>query len=175
MAERTPLLRWLCAVVVIACATLLAVTVVLFRAPALRRAAGLSRSSRASYTVGDHLSNLPASDPSSVPLNTVVLFARSTCGASRREESALTAVVAVARGHARVLLATANPAAPAERAFAKRLGLGPDDMIQYGTEASRLQHVPAVVVATDRGAVTFAWEAPQIADGLVEAVRAHLR
>lgn len=141
-----------------ACAVLIAGTGALLVSPSLRTRFGFSTPVAAAYTVGDRI-DVPVDLYDSSPA-TVLIFARSTCGACQRAKLQFAAVVARLRAVAPVTLGLVTTGARTsdEWAYAQAIGLRETELKTISLEHLRLRVVPTIVVVDRAGVIRYAFE-----------------
>ena len=151
-------LRRVATVVTLACAALVALTVLLLFRPTLRATFGFETAAGPAYRVGDRVDVPPDLYDSSAA--TVLIFARSTCGACQRATTELAAVVARLRTIAsvRITLVAAANRADDELAFARAIGLNGDERTTIAVTGLRLRVVPTVLVVDRAGVIRYSSE-----------------
>jgi hypothetical protein len=141
-------------------AAFVALTAIAIATPAGRERLGLTS---AAYVAGSRI-DVPREAYDSDNY-TVLLFARSTCPASRRATPSLRALVAAATGAGvRVRMISKTPEAEPETQFAHALGLHDADVFGTSLETLRLAQVPTVVIVDRHGRIQSSREGLEAID-----------
>ena len=144
--------------VTIGCVALVAVTASALAVPAVRSKLSFVFGDSAAYRAGDKV-DLPSEFYSASPL-TLVIFARSGCGACQQSKPSFVAIVNELRSSsaARVTMATASPQAETEVAYGQSLGLEASAVVATKLDVLRLQVVPTLLLLDREGRVRYASE-----------------
>ena len=115
-------------------------------------------SSRAPYVVGE-LIDVPAAVYRQTPF-TIVLFARSNCGACESAVPFHQSLVTLVAGRPNARMVLVSPIADRARevTYAGTLGLADAAVIPWPTPAPRVRAAPTLVVVNDRGVILAVWE-----------------
>jgi len=166
------LVRRLATGATIVCVALVAVTVLALASPSVRTRLGFRSGRPASYLTGQQV-DLPAPVWETSPV-TLLIFARSTCSACQRAQSAFTTLVArlAAMPEARVLVVANSRGAHDEAGYARNLGLDDGHLVTVDYGGLRLGVVPTLILVDRRGVVRFASEGVPSTEQLNDLVAA---
>ncbi len=113
--------------------------------------------SRASYAEGDHI-DLDAAVYTRAA-HTVILFARSNCGACEAAMPFHQSLVTLIAAHPTARIVLVSPIdRTRELPYAHALGLGDDALVPWPTPAPRVQAAPTIVLVDRTGLILGAWE-----------------
>jgi len=149
-------LRGAATAAVAACTLVLAVTVVAVAWPRLTHTLGVHPAApAAAYRTGQTI-DVPADWYRASPY-TIVLFARSSCGACQQAQPFFRQMIGNLKGRAAVVLAGSAAEHDDDLAFGQLLGLK-DAAIHVAPAGLRVRAAPTLVLVNQRGEVLGAWE-----------------
>jgi len=151
------LIRRLSTVGIVVCVAAVALTVASLAFPSLRSRLGFQPKRLPSYSAGERI-DLPKDFYASSRL-TLIVFARSTCGACQAAQPKLAAIASELAGSSiPTVLVTSGAASEQERSFATAMGIDDRHVVPFDLSTLRLQVVPTVVLVNTQGDVLFAME-----------------
>lgn len=151
------ILRRITSLILLTCAVVTSLTIAALAKPRIERRLGLVPAEGRSYRPND-LIDLPASLFSGAD-RTVLIFARSGCGACRRAKPDLQALVTGLRARqVPVSVVTSTAFRKEELDFAAEIGVDADHVYLTDLTKLRLKVVPSVLVVDRRGRVLLARE-----------------
>ena len=158
--ERDLLLRRAATAATILCVAVVAGSVLVVAVPEWRRAFRIAEPEGPAYAVGGRI-DVPQAAYGSAPL-TLLLFARSGCGACQTSKPAFASLIAGLRDNSavRVALIVREGTQAGEREYVRDLGLEEDGLVGVDFSALRLQRVPTTVLVDRQGEVRYILEGP---------------
>jgi hypothetical protein len=125
----------------------------------------VGRMSAPAYAAGQQV-DLPATLYAGAP-RTLLVIARSSCGGCQAAKPWLRDLVDEARraGPVRVALLVEKPE-PAEHAFAREIGVAPEDVVAVELTRFKVRRVPTILLVDGGGAIRFSHEDAPDAPGV---------
>jgi hypothetical protein len=140
--------------VALGCAALVGLTSILLFVPSLRATFGFSAAAAPAYALGEQI-DVPA-EVYAASSATVLIFARSTCGACQRAQPEFTALISRLRSERStdVRLMTTGAGRSEEASYARAIGLT-DRELSVADARVRVRIVPSLVVVDRHGVIKF--------------------
>jgi len=147
----------------VACVVGVGATIAALTSPAIRSTLGLMPIAPASYVRGERI-DVPASLYETSP-HTLVLFARSDCGACQHIKPWLAQTIGTLeqKTGTRVVMVATNARLDDEIAYAAEIGLARDRVVPLASTSLKVRQVPTLVLVDRQGSVLYSLDgAPNI-------------